>query len=367
MELASEDLLRLNVLVANARAIRFDDHRLIVYGKGPDREYEVRLSTTGNSEACAKKVREFLSTASFGAPRRYPKYIHRWASMGQINNVPVDKLLMLGEPDAVMAIAHARELTPEQAALAWWAWPAAELARVLLSHPHIVAAPLAAELATWLLEFLPFETESVAILHSTTLLLQSGILSAKQRQGLWNKGQRKKAFRIAFLLATPLELPQVAPAHPAWERGRQQLAASDAESLLLRVISPEGQAFIQVAAECLGKCADQEEMNALLRALAAFFTLSAADSADSRGEPEHISDRAQALLQGDDNPLPGALLSTLGLSAAFAEALLCLCRVDEGITTRIFSSSDAVGTVMRKQLTPIITFINDKLRCLCQS
>lgn len=360
-ELASEDLLRLNVLVANARAIRFDDHKLVVYGRGDD-DYEVRLNPRGNTEAYVKKVREFLSTASFGAPRRYPKYIHRWASMGQINNVPVDKLLMLGEPDAVMAIAHARELTDQQAALAWWAWPSADLARALLTNPRLRDANLTAELVSWLLEFLPFETESSAILGSTRLLLQSGVLSDAQRLGLWNKGQRRKAFRIAFLQACPLVLPVAAPPHPARQAGAG-VERDPAAALVDTVLSPEGQAFAQAAAECLGRCTDQDEVNALLGAIGEFFSIGAETGGEAL-EPEQIKDRVRDDLAQGGGPVPVSLISERGLSPAFHEALLCLGLTGEGMTTRLFSSSDATGTVLRKQMADIIGFIEDKLRAL---
>ncbi len=365
-ELSSEDLLRLNVLLANARAIRIDEQHMRVHGLGDEREYEVQLNPRGGEQAYLTRVREFLSTAMFGSPRRYPKYLHRWAGLGQISTVPVDKLLMLGEPEVMLAVAHSATLTAQQAQLAWWAYPGPELGRRLLHKHSLLAADFARELVRYLVEYLPFETQSRDILHTVSLVLATGLVSDALCLSMWNRGQRRKSYRIAFLNHGSAHIPQRQSARadlPAAHASLQDLAAHHPLAAKLHDLLDEpGQTFIAAVLDCLPRCADQEEVNALLEAMRAYFTLPALPVPAAIVEPSPLEQAAEQMLQSDGAI---ALLSTLPALHSTLRSMLVLSLVGPELTTPVFSRSDATGTVMRKQLAELTDFLQTHLRNLC--
>ena len=124
MHLSGEDLLRLNVMMAqNVRAVRIDENRMQVFGLTDGGEVRVDLNPAGKHERYVKQVREFLSGYVFGSPGGYPVFLSRWTRMGQAKDENLQQLLMLGEPEAVVAVVHAQGLTPEVAHCAWWCMP----------------------------------------------------------------------------------------------------------------------------------------------------------------------------------------------------------------------------------------------------
>ena len=107
MELASEDLLRLNVLIKNVQAIRIDEHNMTVCGLSDKGEAQVPLNPNCSSDRYLRLVREFLSGTALGSPGGYPVFINRWTRMGEIKTTYLAELLMLGEPEAVTAVTRA--------------------------------------------------------------------------------------------------------------------------------------------------------------------------------------------------------------------------------------------------------------------
>src|SRR3989304_4323449 len=108
MQLSSEDLLRLNVLLANdVEAIRIDEQNMTVHGLARGNEARVPLNPTCRPEKYLRLVREMLSSHVLGSPGGYPVFLQRWTRMGQARETRLDKLLLLGEPEAVTAVAGA--------------------------------------------------------------------------------------------------------------------------------------------------------------------------------------------------------------------------------------------------------------------
>src|SRR3972149_12136352 len=106
MELSSEDLLRLNVLLANdIEAIRIDEQTMTVYGLARGNEARVPLSPNCRPEKYLRLVREMLSSHVLGSPGGYPGFLHRWPRMGQGRETQLGKLLLLGGPQAGTARA----------------------------------------------------------------------------------------------------------------------------------------------------------------------------------------------------------------------------------------------------------------------
>lgn len=361
MELSSEDMLRLRVLVASAVAIRIDENKMIVYGMGQERELKVQLNTHGTNEQYLKLVREFICTAVFGSPRRYPKYIHRWAGMGQINNAAVDKLLLLGESEAMLAVAHATGLELEQARRAWWAYPSPQLARRLLVRQDIYNKSFAKELGGYLFEYLPFETESADILETVSAILKAGELSADKRLSIWKKGLRKKVFRIGFLKASPDDVPEIKAERSDLSDltpGLSKLAASGngLAQLLLHVLSSAGQGFVAAVMDCLGKCADQEEVCQLLDIIGTYFQFDVAEFLELT-KPEEMLHHMEKLITAETQVRE--ILQFFPQLMAELRAMLILGQVGNQMMNPYFSTSDAVGTVMRKQINPVTEFILD--------
>jgi len=360
--LASEDLLRLNVLLVNAQAIRIDEHHMVVYGLGEDRDYEVRLNVTGNEQAYLKKVREFLSTAMFGSPRRYPKYLHRWAGLGQINNVPVDKLLMLGEPDVMLAVAYNSALTDEQAQRAWWAYPGPELGRCLLARVSELDDDFARELVKYLIEYLPFETNTQDILGTVVLVLSSGLADADMCNSMWRRGMRKKVYRIGFMLTDVGKVPEQQEPREDFASFAPVLAAFPDQPLarlVSRIMDSDGQTLIATALDCLSKCSDQDEVNSLLEALQKFFKIALPGPANH--ETVQAVDAAAAL---HEKAMAAPLIQELPALHATITGVLVMSQVGPSLTIPYFSKSDASGSVMRKQLAELFDYLQAHLRGL---
>ena len=77
-------------------------------------------------------------------------YLQRWTRMGQMRDESLEQLLLLGEPEAVVAVVCAPGLTDELARRAWWAMGNAlanRVERLLQVHHAHVLAPRAVKAA----------------------------------------------------------------------------------------------------------------------------------------------------------------------------------------------------------------------------
>ena len=132
--------------------------------------------------------------------------------MGQMRDESLEQLLLLGEPEAVVAAVCSPGITNELARRAWWAMQDAENARRMLCCKAVREGDMGKVLAEYLIEYLPFETDTEKMMESVRLVLQSGLIGEKQHQNLWKKSARKQAYQVGFLAAIPDDLPdQVLP------------------------------------------------------------------------------------------------------------------------------------------------------------
>ena len=116
MELSHEDSLRLNVLLTqDLQAIRIDESAMIVYALTSKGEAKVRLVPSCRDDRYLRNVRELFSTHALGSPGGYPVYLKRWTRMRQTRADSLRGLLLLGEPEAIVAVANAPGLTDELA------------------------------------------------------------------------------------------------------------------------------------------------------------------------------------------------------------------------------------------------------------
>jgi len=369
VELSSEDSFRLNVLLANKpQAIRIDESKMIVYGLSEQGEAQVSLNPTGRDEPYLKRVRELLSGHVTGSPGGYPVFLKRWTRMGQMRDESLAQLLLLGEPEAVVAAVCSPGITDELARRAWWAMEDAENARRMLQRDAVVQGKMGKVLAEFLLEYLPFETETEKMAESVRLILQPGLLDDDSRQDLWRKASRKLAYQVGFLQALPDHLPVASVPHPLFERAKHlfgDLAASGSApaELLLRTLGAPGQAFLQTVRGVLKKPPTQDVVIATLDAVHGYYA-----ALRPEGQPDATLD--QLLVDAESWIVDGApppLCSVLAEHRDFAEilqAMRLLSGLGYGVVRPVFRDSTAMGTLMRRKLEPVVKPVDVRLSVL---
>lgn len=369
MTLSNEDSLRLNVLLRQKpRAIRIDDSRMTVHALTEKGEAKVELNPTCRELPYLKLVRELLSTHVLGSPGGYPVYLKRWTRLGQSrDDRSLERLLLLGEPEAVVAVVNSPDIGHELAALAWWAYPTAENARKLLHSTPVVNHSLGQEIATYLIEFLPFEEEHQAVIDSVRLILQPGLISNAQREALWKRARRKQTYFIGFLHSTPDDLPAAQTPHPV----REQLSASlneladsnEAAALMLKTLDSSGQAFLHTVNQVFEKLPNQDAAVELLAAIGQYFRDVRPDD-DQYREMDDIQRRAMAHLDSATLAELRAALNDVEKNEEMLKAMIALSMLSEYVVAPIFGHTDAIGTVMRKKLLPVSSVIQQQLAAL---
>lgn len=375
MDLSPEDNLRLNVLLSSRpQAIRIDESGMVVYGLTDQGEARVQLNPTCKDELYLRRVRELISGHVLGSPGGYPVYLKRWTRMGQARDQSLEQLLLLGEPEAVVAVVHAAGLTEEQGRRAWWAMPSAENARRMLEKEQVVRGDLGRELAAYLVEYLPFETEPQDIIESVRLSLAPGLLADTQVHDLWRKSHTKTAYRLGFLCALPDALPDPLPDRADWPALAPALQGMAARGnryaeRLAQCLSTPGRTFLRTASDIMRKPANQDVVNRLLDVLADYFSgLGLVDAPES--ELDGLQADAERLLAGqalDNGSRPDELASVLEQLPQLRgelRAMLILARLGYPVVRPVFSRSTAIGSLMRRKLEPIFDPLQAEIRVL---
>ncbi len=372
MQLSAEDNLRLNVLLSQElHAVRIDESKMTVFALTAKGEAKVPLNAIGKDEAYIKEIKALFSTHVMGSPGGYPVYLKRWTRMGQARDESLAQLLLLGEPEAVVAAVHAAGLTDELAARAWWAMPTSENARRMLEKQAVVEGETGKILAEFLLEFLPFEEEQRDMIESVRLVLQPGLISQQEKEKLWSKTKTKKSFYVGFLHAAADDLPIEVDAHPEYETINQQLLPlveqGNAYAIMLdKVLSPKGQAFIKTIEDALKKPGNQDVVVSLLSAVSKYFDTIVPEQFTEH-DIESICSEAEALCCGEDAKLNEVLVALEGTTEN-AQKYLCAMTVLACLSVKlvnpIFSRSDAIGTVMRKKIKPVTDPVLEQLHIL---
>lgn len=367
MELTAEDALRLNVLLANElHAIRIDESAMAVHGYSERGESTVRLNPNCRDEPYIKRVRELLSSHVLGSPGGYPIYLRRWTRMGQARDDSLEKLLLLGEPEAVVAVVHAPGLTNELARRAWWAMPTADNARKMLGRSCVATGSMGPVLAEYLIDYLPFEEDHQAMIDSIRLVLQPGLISEEMRTRIWNKARMKNTYYVGFLLACPDDLPDPLAAHPAESALRPELESMAGKNacaqLLCRVLSSAGQTFLTTCTTVLRKPNNQEVVVALMDALEAYFA-PIAYSGTRQQSIEEIQAEVEQRLASEESLQN--ILAQLPKLTPMLRAMLTLSAVSERLVAPVFARTDAIGSVMRTKLAHITTPLLAEIAVLC--
>lgn len=372
MQLSAEDNLRLNVLLSQElHAVRIDESKMTVFALTAKGEAKVPLNAIGKDEAYIKEIKALFSTHVMGSPGGYPVYLKRWTRMGQARDESLAQLLLLGEPEAVVAAVHAAGLTDELAARAWWAMPTSENARRMLEKQAVVEGETGKILAEFLLEFLPFEEEQRDMIESVRLVLQPGLISQQEKEKLWSKTKTKKSFYVGFLHAAADDLPIEVDAHTEYETINQQLLPlieqGNAYAIMLdKVLSPKGQAFIKTIEDALKKPGNQDVVVSLLSAVSKYFETIVPEQFTEH-DIESICSEAEALCCGENaqlNEVVVALEGTIDNAQKYLCAMTVLACLSVNLVNPIFSRSDAIGTVMRKKIKPVTDPVLEQLHLL---
>ena len=354
MALTPEDQLRIHVLLQNQpQAVRIEEGSMTFFGLTPEGTASIPLHPDVGNERYLKHVREMLSTHVLGSPGGYPVYLKRWTRMGQTSGGRMADLLLLGEPEAVMAVANAQELDLELATRTWWAATNAEaqpeVARHLLRHASVREAPLGQEVANFLLEYLPFLEEPQVILLTATLILQDELLSEAQVMSLWNRARNKSAIQVAFLQARAERLPELPPPH-RFSAEYQSLietlvGQNNVLAMRLRWLwSAQGQGFVQLTERALNKVSDEDLVYPLLEAIGGWFTHR---PRTMHRDIESLQAAASEALQAE--PLQSVLQQAPELTSVIA-AVVLLGEVTESICFRSILHSGAVGSQLRRKM-----------------
>lgn len=334
--------MRLHVLLAGTvQAVRLDESVPALYALTERGEAKIVLHPNCRTEQYLTRVRELLGGHALGSPGGYPVHLRRWTRMGQASPKSLEAMLLLGETEAVVAVAHTQGLTDELARRVWWAQTSSEVACAMLAHAEVARGAMARTLADYLIEHLPFVEDPLAAMNSVRIMLAAGQPDAAGRQALWQKAKRRPHYFVGFLEHLPDALPGDIPARSC---GVALTALADAgnpwATQLRRAYSASGQSFLRAAELALEKPAVPEAVYALLDAIGRWCAPLA--GADGRAQlsaslPEH-----------------GPALEALAVLAATCASCA------EPILTR----STAVGPHMRKKLEPLVAPLLAQLRAL---
>ncbi len=372
-QLSNEDNLRLNVLLAQPlRAIRINESKMTVHALTEKGEAKVQLNPTMRDEQYLRLVRELLSLKITGSPGGYPIFLKRWTRMGHADNT-LEHMLLLGEPEAIIAVVHAPEISHDIGVRAWWAHPTTEVAMRLMEYPEIAQGELGIELAAYLMEFLPFEEKQLNIVNMVRLCLQGDLLSIEEKQKLWARAKRRNPFYVGFLHASMEQIPLDKPCSKQYEEISVQLAKlKTAENryaiALLRLLSDKGQNWLETLKLSLKKPVDQDVVISLFTAINRQFKLPMETLKNDRRGTRSIEiaiEHADHICQQPDNEELAALLDALdNKHHPLVNALLVLAQMGEHTLIPIFSGNDSVGTVMRKRLLPLTSPLLEKVDIL---
>ena len=121
-DLSPEDTFRLQVLLAqDLKAVRIDEAEAgpVLHALTDKGEASVPLTPNCRPDKYLRLLRELLSGHALGSPGGYPVFLSRWTRHGQMEGLNLGRLLLTGEPEAVVGVVHSPSLTDELARYAW--------------------------------------------------------------------------------------------------------------------------------------------------------------------------------------------------------------------------------------------------------
>lgn len=367
MALSSEDALRINVLLANnPLAVRIDESNMTLQGLFENGESSIKLNPTETDERYLKQVRSLLAEHAIGNPVGYPLYLQRWTRMGQMRHQSLKQLLLLGDPSAVFAVICAEGLTDELARRAWWVCEEAENARRMLQTAEVVRGNTGKMLAQYLVDYLPFETETEKMIESVRSVLQPGLLDETAIADLWKKAARKIPYLVGFIAAIPGELPNKGSDHERFDEISRLLAplahaGNELAALLLKLFSNSGQSFLKVISRILEKPPTQDVVTTTFEILNEYCSC-IRPGAVPEMTLDDLSVDAQEYIDSNKEAL--AIRDTGCRLEPQLHAIRLLSGLGYPALRPILKGSNATGSLMRRKLEPVLQPVKEQINIL---
>lgn len=286
--------------------------------------------------------------------------------MGRMRDESLKQLLKLGDPEAVFAVVCAEGLTDELARRAWWAAEEPENARRMLHTRAVAEGHTGKRLARYLIEFLPFETDTETMIESVRVTMRPGLLPEDERKALWKKSARKIPYLAGFIAAAPDDLPDRMLQRNDLPELRVLLAADEtpAVALLLKTLSEGGQVFLDACLRILSKPPTQDVITTTLDVLRDYYA-----ALRPSGDPDLTLD--ELVEEAADY-----INDSAGLQPLFAKApslrrevgaMHILSGLGYGVLRPELMGSSATGGLMRRKLERVLQGISDQVRVLSGS
>lgn len=363
MDLCNEDKLRLNVLLSQPlQAIRIDESRMEVHALSEKGEAKVALHANCKDEKYLKLVRQWLSTHVLGSPGGYPVFLRRWTRMGQARDDSLEKLLLLGEPEAIVAVVHANGITNEIARRAWWCAPNSDNARCLLESEQVAQDTMGTELANFLVEFLPFEESSRAMMNSVRLILQPNLIDEETKLDIWKRGKRRNTFYVGFIKQCPNDLPLECKPHTLFESFNHSETQNSLTRKLSQIFSAQGQAAIETIINVIKKPNDQDVAVEIFNTIGDYFKIDE-HAPQTWRDLSALENHVSELVNSNSEQLKD-YLSQRPDTKKYLYAVLFLSMISETLLDPVFGISDAIGSVMRKRIAHLTDPILEQLQTL---
>jgi len=369
--LSPEDNLRLNVLMAAnpVQAVRIDESAMTLYALTENGEARIHLHPNCRADQYVSRVKEFLGGHALGSPGGYPVYLQRWTRMGQTSDKNLEALLLLGEPEAVVAVAHAPGLTDELARRAWWCQPTMEIARWMLEKDAVIQGAMGKVLADFLIEHLPFEENPDARMHTIRLVLYGKLTDEQTTAKLWRMAKGVPYYFIGFLEFMPGQLPADQPPRADEAEAVRLLSALVAQGntfaeRFLSLLSANGQTWLKAVSEVLARPSTSLVVYALLDAISRYF--------HATGYPvktenlEELFSVSRVIASGEQ-AAPQALMEVLHAAPQYRqniEAMLALSGLTSKTADPWLLRNTAVGALMRRKIEPLVAPINQAVQIL---
>jgi len=137
-------------------------------------------------------------------------------------------------------------------------------------------------------------------------------------------------------------------------------------SMLVKILSAQGQAFIKTTVEAFKKPGNQDVVVSLLAAVSKYFETITPEQVHE-DEIESICSEAEAMCCGNNeelNKVVAALEDSVDEPQKYLRAMLVLACLSVKLVNPIFARTDAIGTVMRKKIKPVTDPIIEQLKVL---
>ncbi len=365
-QLGAQDKLRLGVLATRSvRAIRIDEAAASLAALTDAGEARIPLDPGTDPNRYFRALRDYLSELFLNLPGGYPSHIGRWTRMDSLHREPA-RLLLLGDPEAVVAVAFADRLDARVAADVWWCNQSVEIALALLRHPGAADWPVGRELAHYMLEHLPFEEDAATVAGALGRILQPGLINADRAADLWRRGRRRHPWRVGFFLGHPALYPDTRGEHPDFRALEERFSGPDRNPvalLLLEFLGEPGRNSLAALVGALDNPREQEVVTLVFRRMQEVFRW-------PEPAPARPRESAAAWCSADDllareGGYARAIRPLLGEGQwECLRSLAFLCLVGEEMLAPVFGGNSFSGSVMLRHLGPVLADVRTAARAV---